>query len=272
MEKDKYIGFSYNGKSLGLHQDADFRGFIVIEEGEGLSFGAPTEFDNEFAERPYGEGSIYTGRSKSVRRWALKIMLKDVMLNTYRRVLSWLNSEDTGILAFDFNSNYGYDVKVDSVGEAQYWVSPNCGSNEDLYYIEFEVEFVSVGNGFAKWIGEPAIYNGTGTTNLIDNEFGVEFVSKSGNNYTFKNKHQVPNYLIIKYTGKLEFGDLTMDSDGKKATYYSEYGVSLDADGNFIPISGENPKFVIEANSEETKIINFTGEDLVIEPTSYEIF
>lgn len=60
---DKYIGFSFNGLSLGLHADADFKGFIM-NEGD-LSFGAPTEFENEFADRPYGEGGIYLGRTKS---------------------------------------------------------------------------------------------------------------------------------------------------------------------------------------------------------------
>ena len=55
---DKFIGFKYNGLTLGLDNDSNFNGFI-INEGSDLNFSNLPSFSNEFAFPRFGDKLLF---------------------------------------------------------------------------------------------------------------------------------------------------------------------------------------------------------------------
>jgi hypothetical protein len=84
--RDRYLGFTYNGKSMNMTSEADFFGFIE-NDGNELSFFNTPEFNNEFVIPQFGEKTIYTGNTKSNRTFNLKIQLDKITLHKYREFL-----------------------------------------------------------------------------------------------------------------------------------------------------------------------------------------
>jgi hypothetical protein len=84
--RDRYLGFTYNGKSMNMTAEADFFGFIE-NDGNQLSFFNTPEFSNEFVSPQFGERTYYTGNTKSNRTFDLKIQLDKITLHKYREFL-----------------------------------------------------------------------------------------------------------------------------------------------------------------------------------------
>jgi len=84
--KDRYLGFTYNEKSINMTAEADFFGFIENEGNELEFFNAP-DFTNEFVIPQFGEKTIYTGNTKSNRTFNLKVQLDKITLHKYREFL-----------------------------------------------------------------------------------------------------------------------------------------------------------------------------------------
>ena len=147
--RDRYLGFTYNGKTMNMTAEADFFGFIE-NDGNELSFFNTPDFSNEFVVPEFSERTIYTGNTKSNRRFNLKIQLEKLTLHKYREFLEWLNLDSQGTLVFDYNPNYGYDVKVQSISPSEFHVTKRKNHNEDFYYVDMAVEFITVRDFAAK--------------------------------------------------------------------------------------------------------------------------
>lgn len=146
----EYIGFKYNGKSLGMKGTDDFKGFIV-NDGEGLQFVNSPEFSNEFAQMPYGKQTFYLGNTQGNRMFTFNIVLKEISLQEYRDFLMWLGLDTQGVLSFDYNLKYGYDVKVDSIENGIFEVViVDCDIRK--YNVELVVSFVTTGRAEARWV------------------------------------------------------------------------------------------------------------------------
>jgi hypothetical protein len=54
-----------------------------------------------------------------------------------------MNLDDQGLLSFSYNSNYGFEVKVDSISDGEFHVTreDNC---DDKYYVNLSVTFTTV--------------------------------------------------------------------------------------------------------------------------------
>jgi len=200
---DNYLSFNYNNpnftKAEFNNKLSNFNGFI-INEGNDLKFFNPSNFSHEFMTPQFGKQSYFLGTTRENREFNFSILLRGITLDTYREFLRWLNPEEEGVLSFDYSPNYGYDVKVNSIGEATFYVTPNCNTSNPTYDIELEIEFITKNDWAARWIGEEPIYYivGTGTDVLIDNEENISFISGSGT-FTLDNNHNLPNYYKISY-------------------------------------------------------------------------
>lgn len=84
--RDRYLGFTYRGKTMSMNSEADFYGFIE-NSGNDLSFANAPDFTNEFAVPQFGERTYYTGNTKSNRMFSLKIQLDKISLRKYREFL-----------------------------------------------------------------------------------------------------------------------------------------------------------------------------------------
>jgi hypothetical protein len=135
----------------------------------------------------------------------------------YKEFLRWISSKSEGILYFDYDSNWGYNVKVNSISEGKFMVSPNCvnGMQNPTYNIELTVGFITKNDWAAKLIATPAKININnmatdilyywhldGTINSLaasgDELFSISRTSaESGKEFRLKNLCNVPIYLEI---------------------------------------------------------------------------
>ena len=238
--RDKYLGFTFNGVSLGMKSESGFRGFIINSESDLAFFNGP-QYTDEFVVPQYGDKTIYTGTTKSNRSFTLKIALDKINLRRYRQVLLWLNPNATGTFSFDYNEDYGMEVKISSISQGQFYVVNEKGNNEDLYYVDFEVTFTTLYDWAAKWIKSSPFWADSSGLNLVDNSFGQPFIKSfttatSGNyttyTITFENFHRIENYFTIEFKkelkiteGEVDIVDITTgDFD---SIFYSEYGIAM---------------------------------------------
>lgn len=292
LQLDKYLGFTYRGKTLGMTSSADFTGFIVNEENDLLFFNAP-EVGNEFAIPQFGERTFYTGNTKSNRNIELNIQLDKISLPKYKEFLEWLNFDDIGLFVFDYNDKYGFEVKVQSLSTSEFHVSKEENCN-DRYYANLTVVFTTVSDFASVWTNtynEKVFFpvpspNPLGIS-LIDNEKNLSFIAVDDDEYQIFNRHNVKNYFIIEFTNSLLIEEVLNPEEPDKeewdleelvkiepigaqvkGTFYSEFGIALKADGTFIPC-GPNPLIKLEPNSSRYFIISETVDKII--PTSREI-
>jgi len=271
--RDRYLGFTYNGKSMNMTSEADFFGFIE-NDGNELSFFNTPEFNNEFVIPQFGEKTIYTGNTKSNRTFNLKIQLDKITLHKYREFLEWLNPDSQGTLIFDYNPNYGYDVKLQSISQSEFHVLKKANHNEDFYYIDLAIDFVTTRDYAARWIEEDIFFPGG---SLIESEFYEDFIEEVDTDiYKIYNYHNVKNYFTIEFDNTLAIQQpgqspislVSVTGAGTGAKYISEFGIALKADGSFLSC-GPNPLIFLEPKTDRTLII--TGTNIKIIPSSREI-
>lgn len=242
---DNYLGFTYNNKKLGIIDDPDFKGFIVNSSNDLRFFNTPN-FSNSFVNANFGERTYFSGVTKTNRTLNFNIQLDAVTLQEYREFLDWLSPDSSGDLVFDYNPNYAYEVKLESLSEGEMIVKKT--NSEDEYYVNISVSFITLYDYAAKWIGST----------------GEKFtVSSSVDDYTFVNNHKLRGYFTITFTT-----DLTIKTDEEtpvtlvditgSGTYYSEYGIAVNAGGNFLSC-GPDPAIAVEAG--ETKTLTITSTD-----------
>lgn len=274
---DKYLGFEYNGKRLGINDASDFEGFI-INSSDDFRFSNAPSFSNTFTELPFGERTYFSGVTKTNKTFNFNIQLDKILLSEYREFLEWLSPDSSGTLIFDYNPNYGYDVKLSSISEGEFQVVKTSEHNEDFYYVSLSLSFITLHDFAAKWVGSDVYYPGG---SLIDNELYENFISVNADSYTFYNYHSLKNYFTIEFDKSLTIKEGTGDDEvtlvnisnaGDGAIFYSEYGIALAADDSFLPC-GSNPKITLDPNSNRTFTITTetTGNINKIYPTSREI-
>ena len=277
---EKYIGFKYNAKTLGIDESSDFTGFIKNDLDDLIFVNKPNSLHN-FNTVLFGEHSIYTGKEKINKEFNLETVLYGITLKKYREFLAWLNLDDQGVLVFDYSPNYGFLVKVTEVSNANFMVDE--GDEEDSYIIELSITFTTLYDWASFWIHE--VYyksNDELHENLIDNEDEEYFLIGSEVEgifqITLKNWHNIENYYKIEFNDNLIITDggftiLDCQVQGEEVyTYYSQFGIVLDGDGNFVDCEVE--KFKILAG--ESKELDFLLSDpeekyFKITPISREI-
>ena len=122
--KKDYKDFTFRNRSL-----SEFNGFI-INGGDDLKFFNPSNFSHEFTTPQFSNRSFLTGTSRENREFNFNIFLQEVDLEQYKDFLDWLNPEYKGVLILSYNTDYGYDVKVNSISEATFYVCRECVNNK----------------------------------------------------------------------------------------------------------------------------------------------
>ena len=243
---DNFISFNFKNESL-----SDYNGKI-INGGADLQIFSTPSFTNQFEFPKFGNRSLLTGVDKQNRTFNFNIILVDISLLRYKEFLNWLNLNDTGILSFDYNPNYGINVKMESISSANIFPSKYCEDGQ-LYSAELTVQFTTVGDWAARWIGQLASINfiedESDFSNIIDNNEGQDFITgiiepDNTNKWSFGliNNHQLVNYYIVNFniddphsiTIKINDEDYYVLKG--QGTLFTEFGIALKEDGDFIPI------------------------------------
>lgn len=271
--RDQYLGFTYNGKVMNMTAEADFFGFIE-NSGSDLSFFNAPDFSNQFVIPEFSDRTFYTGNTKGNKNFSLKIQLEKLTLSKYREFLEWISPDSKGRLIFDYSPNYGYDVKVQSITPSEFHVTKRKNHNEDFYYVDMTINFITTEDYAAKWTQEGIFFPG-GV--LVENEFFEPFITGTLPNVTIYNYHNLKNYIMIEFDNTLTIQSpaspnpislVNITGAGTGAKYFSEFGIALRANGTFA-LCGPNPLISWEANTSKELII--TGTNIKIIPTSREI-
>ena len=261
---DNYLGFTFNGETIGIIGTEDYNGFIV-NSGEDLKFSSAPGFSNEFASPALGDHSIYTGTTVDSRVFNFKIALKENTYAEFQSVLKWLGTREEGYLIFDYNPDFGYMVKVNSISEATYVVQ-----YDDKYNIEFDVEFITTGDWAAYELEtSTALYTYTLGANIdttgVTKSFIVDYTFSTGA-LVLTNNSQVTQYFTVYDPGNtVVITNTTADPDiiiwsndeSGNMTYYSQYGISITATGVF----GDNIA-IASCAIESGQSITFTSSGL----------
>lgn len=289
---DNYLSFNYKNESYSTTAYSlynDFNGFI-INEGTDLTFFNPSNFSHEFMTPQFGNQNYFMGTTQENREFTFSILLKDVSLATYKNFLRWLNPRDEGKLYFDYNSQWGYDVKVNTISEAKFTVNPNCDSTL-TYNIELTVGFItkndyaatlvatvsttSLPSGGAttylnlsgSWTSSStsavlSIYNSTTSTYIFNNLCNEEaYLKITGSTLTALsiNLDTIPHYIISSTTAL----DLIL---------YTEYGIAVDDSTNdLIPFITNLGKLTLPPLQPTTLAITATASSLIVLPVVREI-
>lgn len=275
ISNDKYLGFTYNDIKLNMSSTADFKGFIE-NSGNDLSFFNTPAFTNEFAVPNFGNRTFYLGNTKNNRTFSLKIQLDKINMKTYREFLAWLSPDSTGILSFDYNSKYGYKVKLENITTSEYHIAETI-SGVDFYYIDLTVDFITLEHYAAEWIEGDVYWDSLDSDhqNLVNNNFNIPFMEYDieYDYYTIYNFHNIVNYFIIEFDNNLTITEESEDivqitSAGDNAKYYSEFGIAIKADGKFLEC-GPKPK--ISINPQDNRELKISGTNWKLIPTSREV-
>ena len=279
--RDRYLGFTYNGKSMNMTAEADFFGFIE-NSGNELSFFNSPDFSNEFVVPQFGDRTFYTGNTKNNRTFSLKVQLDKITLHKYREFLEWLSPDSEGLLVFDYNPNYGYQVKLQSISDSEFHVTKRRNNNEDFYYVDLNLNFITTYDYAAQWVKKPVAYTGSSEDNLIDNEFYEDFIEVAGNNFKIYNYHNLVNYFTIDFDNQLTIVSpvnppvtlVTITGAGTNAKYFSEFGIALKSDGSFLNCGSGDPIIPISPRSDIALTITTSGSGSKINsivPSSREV-
>ena len=282
MAKSNYIGFKFNG--IEVKPDASiYKGFI-INDGEDLKFYNLPSFSSEYVTPQFGRKSYLLGTTEEQKVIGFRIMLTSITLANYKKFLRAINPRAKGVLVFDYNENYGYDAKLSAVSEGIFTVVRDCDENQpDLYSVELELEFVTVGDWRAKWVGEEAIYNSTlpSQVNLIENDIGEgqDFIVGSDGTFVVKNFHETENSFVIEISGskaKITFDGEVFEIEktgATKITIFSEFGIAVDQDGLFVSSEdNKDMKIILEPWDVDGKVLKIEeATSFTIKPTSREI-
>ena len=165
------------------------------------------------------------------REFNFSILLKGITLDTYREFLRWLNPEEEGILSFDYSPNYGYDVKVNSISEATFYVTPNCSDvNNPTYDIELEVGFITKNDWAARWL--PSIHTAdlidfSEISNYVNNDMGQNYIEFSDSKYFKKIQSvgQASYYSLVSFIYEGDTITGVTDSDNEITLRADDYSV-----------------------------------------------
>lgn len=252
---ENYLGFYFGSIRVALDNTPTYEGFIV-NSGDDLKFSSAPGFSNEFVTPRLGDNSIYTGTTVESRTFSFTVALDSITLAHFRSFLKDFGPEQEGYLRFDYALEYGYMVKLSSIGEATYTVVPDT---TDKYIIEIDLEFITTGdwaaievntsvnppNLFSYLTSDTIGYSGTGFS-----------IGGSSNQISFTNSSELSQYLIVEYlvpatpvlfkveeyttsgftvlVGSILEIAANQLTTGETIQYVSRYGVAISDAGNFV--------------------------------------
>lgn len=296
---DNYLSFNYknmnyeSGTKYRLY--ADFNGF-VINEGTDLTFFNPSNFSHEFMTPQFTSQSYFMGTTQENREFTFPILLKGVTLAEYKNFLRWLDPKSEGILWFDYNANWGYDVKVNSISEGKFTVDPNCiaGVQSPKYNVELTVSFITKNDWAStlvttvtsttlpstttpRFLNAAAVYSNT-TVPPTDPVLVISCPTPGNNTYNFYSYCNTDMYLIFVGVGLTTLNIESSDSiwygysgSANSFSLYSEYAIAVDTNNNFVALSNNLGVLKLEPKISKKLTITYTGTSLHILPVVREL-
>lgn len=278
---DNYLGFTYGGTHSSVYNA------FIVNEGSDLKFYNTPSFSNEFAFPKFGENSVLLGINKENREISFRLFLKEVSLTSYREFLNWLKpNPQSKAFYFDYESEFEYNVVVNSIGEGSFTVNPNCGVDNETYNVELDISFSTVGDyaAVARNLA-PVIFNNDllATTGVVigDSYANIQY---SSNTLTLTIENDlnedffftlVINNMSASIIENVTIDQIEFDIPAQTTVYfYSKYGILIDQNNNFIPYKGVMSSISVTKDIQKNINLNYqsiASNSVTLLPISREI-
>lgn len=177
----QYVYFTFNGVSSSRFN------LVVQNQGEDLLFPSQPGFENQIIAPIYQGATYLAGVNKKERIFNFNCWVDSLSIDLVREMLSWLSVDKVGSLVLDYNPNFQYRVKVNSISDFKHM--PINGESGTANY-EFTISFITIGNPSAESI---ATYKIT-SDDMILNSIGPNFDNGAPVGIYVDNQFKIFNY------------------------------------------------------------------------------
>lgn len=197
-----YFYFSFDGISSKNYN------LVVQNKGEDLNYPSQPNFENQIVSPLYQNTSYLAGVNKKERVFTFNCWADSLTLEKTRSLISWLSVDKIGDLVLDYNPNFHYRVKIQSISDFNHLPVNEDGTGN----YGFTLSFITI----------------------------EDFAAISNQNVTFDTTNytsQVPIGTNLDNGGPITFNDLNLQTflpEFKILNYYSE-PVNLNLMINTIP-------------------------------------
>lgn len=222
----EYLYFTFDGISSEIYN------IIIQNKGEDLSYPSQPNFENQLVSPLYQGTNYLAGVNTSARVFDFNCWAHALTRRQIIDLQNWLSKDKVGYLVTDYNPNFKYKVKVNSLTPFKH-VPFN---EDDTVNYEFVVSFITI-DDFA------AISQNSFNTTLGTNPDGFEIGYTGAANeiflYNFYNLPFYPTFVINSTTGfTISKDDIVHYSYPTAGTFNldTRYGFCLDNTGNLIEL------------------------------------
>lgn len=177
----QYIYFTFDGVSSSRFN------LVVQNQGEDLLFPSQPGFDNQIIAPIYQGATYLAGVNKKERVFNFNCWVDSLSIDLVREMLTWLSVNKIGSLVLDYNPNFQYRVKINSISDFKHM--PINGDSGTSNY-EFTISFVTIGNPSSE---------STTTYTILDHDMVVDFIGPNYDNggpigFLLDNQFKILNY------------------------------------------------------------------------------
>lgn len=193
----EYLYFTFDNISSRKYN------LIIQNQGQDLSFPSQPNFENQIISPLYQGTSYLAGINKKERIFNFKCWANSLSLENSRSMLKWLSVDKIGYLILDYNPNFKYKVKINSISDLIHIPVNDDGT---INY-EFTLSFVTIGDFNSLSVDEYNINN----TDLSFDKIGLNFDNggpiafKDNNIVKFLNYYSEPIPFILSFTNSTAF-------------------------------------------------------------------
>lgn len=219
-----YIYFTFDGISSKKYN------LIIENQGQNLSFPSQPEFENKIVS-PLFQGTNYlAGVNKTKRNFTFKCWVDSLRRNELEEMISWLSPNKVGYLILDYNPNFSYYVKLDSISDfnhlavnddAIYDDNDNLILDESINY-SFTINFITIGNPAAISRQEFLIYDINGEYPLNEDALPIGFWDEDSKEIKFFNFYDLSTPLDFNFAFVKNFS-INLNSE----EYYNYNNINL---------------------------------------------
>lgn len=246
-KNDKFMYFTFDG----IHS-SKYHLFIVNNNSLGIenTVGAQSSFSNAFMQ----DGTYYLGTSTTQKTFKRSVASEGLTYDDYKNMMLWLAPGTLGELVFDTNSDWGWNVVVDTVGDAKFT------GDTDFMIVEFDITFKTVGTHKAHNV-HPCIWETFDYSGDVTEDDIIQSVASS-------NSYRIPAIYakMIDSDQTIVFNLQNISNISQKFKFYTGVNISEET-ATKITISQKNLQAVddivfdeVDIKLEDNKFLEYDSE------------
>lgn len=229
---DPYMFFTFNGIHSAKYN-------LLIENKNDLKIENSIGASSEFTSAMFQEGTYYLGTKRTQKTFKRKCAAEGITLSQYKQMMLWLTPGTTGFLTFDFNPWWGWEVVLDTVGDATFM------DRNDKLLVEFELTFKTIGSYLARNYYETSLCFDE-VKDPVEDDSGATTCNGYLDSTAFSNEYHIP--VILMYSQDSEQNIYTLNILGiNNAHQHLDYNCYVRTDiGTFFTVGTSNEGGIIK--------------------------